>query len=77
MRIDFECAMIRIEVRSEREFPTLQDDAEELFEVDPELSCRRMALVLANRLLALHQEQFVVSVEIGGSGVTARSGELV
>lgn len=75
MRIEFECAMIRVEVRSTRDYPDLLDDAEELFEVDPELRCNRMAKVLANRLMALHgQQEFVVSVEIGSDGATERSG---
>lgn len=76
MRIEFCCAMIRVEVRSESDYPDLQFEAEELFEVDEErMSCARMAKVLANRLMALHnQQEFVVSVAMGDQGATERSG---
>lgn len=64
MRVEFSCAMLRVEVRTERDYPDLQDEAEELFEVDVvHMSCARMAKVLANRLLALHRgDRFWVAV---------------
>lgn len=75
MRVEFELAMLSVEVRTEGEFPDLLDEAQELFEVDVvALSCQRMAKVLANRLLALHQVPFVVTVDARElQGATERS----
>jgi hypothetical protein len=68
--------MLHIEVRAERDYPDLQDEAEELFEIDEErFSLARMAKVLANRLMALHdQQEFVVTIEMGDQGASERSG---
>lgn len=72
---------VRVEVRHddrEIEFHDLLEEAEDLFEIaDDTMSCEMMARVLANRLMALHDQRiFAVTVsEDGECGATVSSGQ--